>query len=979
MPNRSTLPGDVPTVTNWPPFHPGETLRGYRRLARYVSVPALRGLDLVEHEAHKWRGDPRELLSRLYLRLRSKRIPYNRAWVSGAHQRIRDPHLIDRSSGTCLDLVLMFAAMCEAAGLRPYVTVLDHHAVVLVHTDPEATALRLSEPPVTPRHEHDGGVFLAYGEGLRLRGGTAIDVVGACRGEDRTFAEACASGARRLESGHDDVRMVDVVGLHAEGAEDVRELPLVRDESRPAIYRRLPARPQFVDFPGRDKFMAELRDLAARGGTVVLHGPQGVGKSMAAHQLAARADEGCGWFLDAFDQRTLTASLGDAEIEERGRPGGDARDDSDRTVFAELAMKRLADSEVPWVVVLDNVDVDPTELRLPRPSRQGQLVVVTTTNAKWADPETNPTLRNTDAEQLAVPELGVDDLPRVLDVEDAPTDLLAGRPLLLEASARLLRSTGQAWWRNSAVQPTAPEEVPAAIWSTVVREAEAGAPGGPLHDPVRVERRLATAMAWLPPSGLSPELLALAVRDEGNGAGEQPEAGAGQQPEVRAGLERLRALGVIDFTGGLATMHRLFQHAVREHGLRQSPTDTAALVGGVYRNFFTATGARQPAGTGRTGLATPFDLVLDPREVGSIADLLTHQPSDPDAFRSLHALGVLVERQDPAAATECFEKALERVANHGAGADAESRIMRSDCLRGKARVVHRTPGRSPWGTVDDAIGWAVEARELCAVPNAGRDEQLAASRAEAMHGLLIRRKANKDGLTAGQRLALLREAEVLLRHSAAERELLTGHDSPDADRSRFNLAGLEVSLAQVDPDLPPHRHLDAADEHYQAVLALRERRYGTRHLEEVITCVNGLALVNFYRAVLQDAGPAQRVTFLTHALRHAHEALEVRQSLAILIEANVTKSLDILAKTALARLDARQPVANAEKPAGAASEMLYATYRRESADGLFTVRPTHEPTGPTDAPDPADAPGLPGIPAQQASQKQEQEQEKEPS
>ncbi|MFJ8942036.1 AAA family ATPase [Streptomyces sp. NPDC102395] len=951
MPTSAKPPDDVPTVTKWPPFHPGSVLGGYRRLARYVSVPALTGLDLVEHEAHKWRGDPQELLKRLYERLCHKRIPYNQAWSAGTHQRVRDPHLIDRSSGTCLDLVLMFAAMCEAAGLRPYVTVLGDHALVLVHTDPDATPGQLSEPPVTSWHDHDRGVFLAYGEGLRLRAGTAIDVVGACRGEDRTFAEACASGARWLESGQDDVRMVDVVALHAEGGENMAELPLVRDESRPAIYRRLPARPRFVDFPGRDKFMAELRDLAARGGTVVLHGPQGIGKSMVAHRLAAGADEGCGWFLDAFDQRTLTASLGDAEIEERGL-GGEARDDSDRTVFAALAMERLADANGPWVVVLDNVDVDPTELRLPRPGRPGQLVVVTTTNAKWADPEGYPALRNACTKE--VPELDADDLPHVLDVADAPTELLAGRPLLLEASARLLQATGRAWWRHAAARPADPGQVPAAIWSTVVREADAGAPAGPLHDPALIERRLATVMAWLPPSGLSPELLTLAVSDEASGAGAQPE-------EVHAGLERLRALGLIEFTGGLATMHRLFQHAVREHGLRWNAADTAALVGGVHRNFFTATSARQPAGARRAGLSTPFDLVLDPRQVGSITDLLTHQPADLDAFRSLHALGVLVERQDPAAATECFQKALERVAHHEAGADAELRIMRSDCLRGKARVVHRTPGRSPWGTVDDAIGWAIEARELCAVPGAGRDEQLAASRAEAMHGLLIRRKANTDGLTAGQRLALLREAEVLLRHSAAERELLTGEDSPDADRSRFNLAGLEVSLAQVDPDVPPQRHLDAADEHYQAVLTLRERRYGTRHLEEVITCVNGLALVNFYRAVLQDVGPAQRVTFLTHALRFAHEALEVRQSLAIPIELNVMKSLDILAKTALARLDARQPAAHAGETAGAASEKLYTTYRRESADGRFTVRPAPEP------------PSLPGIPAQQSAQ------EKEPS
>jgi hypothetical protein len=41
-------------------------------------------------------------------------------WVSGKRQRLRDPELVLAEGGTCIDLVLTFAAMCLVANLRPY-------------------------------------------------------------------------------------------------------------------------------------------------------------------------------------------------------------------------------------------------------------------------------------------------------------------------------------------------------------------------------------------------------------------------------------------------------------------------------------------------------------------------------------------------------------------------------------------------------------------------------------------------------------------------------------------------------------------------------------------------------------------------------------------------------------------------------------------------------------------------------------------
>ncbi|MHC3471005.1 hypothetical protein ACYF6T_20150 [Streptomyces sp. 7R007] len=930
MPKGATPAGAIPTVTEWPEWHPDSTPDSHRLLARYVSVQALWDLDLLEHEAHRWDGRPLELLERLYTRLQRKNIPYNNApWSARAQQRIRDPHEVDRSSGTCLDLTLMLAAMCEAAGLRPYVTVLEGHAILLVHTDPAAADDEMSRPPVTPVPDHERGVFRTYGQRLRLTAGTAVDAVYACHGQNADFDTACRRGTTLLEAEHDTVRMVDVVALHAEGDENVHPLPMVRDESRAAIHRRLPPRPPFLEFPGRGALVEDLRKAAAQGGTVVLHGPQGVGKSMLAHHLAARAGEGRGWFLDAVDQRTLTASLGDAEIDERGLSAQD-RDSGDRSGYAALALERLRATKASWVVVLDNVEVEPKDLRLPQTTTAGQLVVVTTTRPEWGD-TAGSALPNPHAVHIHVAPLDADDARELLDAEDAPLDLIGGRALLLEASARLLRTAGLAWWKTAATLPTRVEEVPAAIWSTVIAGAD-GAASGPLRDPASAERRLATAMAWLPSSGLSPALLTLAM--------EGGEAGDGPQHEVRAALDRLHDLGLIDFTGGQATMHRLFRGAIQDHSARHSGAETAVLVGTLYRNLFAATHAARPAPAERTVLASPFDLVLVTREVERIADLLAGTPFGRDALRNLHALGVLVQRQDTDAATYCFHKALEHAgADGGAGADAEWRIMRSDCLRGKARAVHNAHGASRWGTVEEAIAWTIEAQTLCDVPGAGRPEQLAASRAEAMHGLLLRKRARAEDLPARERLELLREAERLLRHSADERAELTEKDSPDVDRSRFNLAGLEIALAQADPHGPPRAHLDAAEAHYQDVLNIRQLRYHTRHLEEVITCVHGLALVNFYRAVLQDdVTPAERVQCLMDALRHAREALEVRQSLVVTVEGNVLKSLDILAKAALARLDAQQLARDATRVPDA-SQRLYRVYRKESGDGRFGPAP----------------------------------------
>jgi hypothetical protein len=191
-----------------------------------------------------------------------------------------------------------------------------------------------------------------------------------------------------------------------------------------------------------------------------------------------------------------------------------------------------------------------------------------------------------------------------------------------------------------------------------------------------------------------------------------------------------------------------------------------------------------------------------------------------------------------------------------------------------------------------------------------------------MLGLLLRQRAGRRA-APDEQLKWLRQARVILERSAAERAELAGAGSPDVDRSLYNLGGLEIRLAQVDDEMSAADHLDRALRHYKEVYRIRFERYRTEELEEVVCCVNGYALVEYYRAILLAAPDAQRLQCLRRAGDYVADAVRIRQQIGLSAEGehsrpgtdstdskdsrDTAKSLELAAKITLARLDLRAP------------------------------------------------------------------------
>jgi hypothetical protein len=855
---------------------------GYHELAKFASAAALEGLALQDRRAYESlkiaiegaghgsrEAATRAITSRLYEALRARKYPYAAPLrYRDRRQRIRDPLAIHRDSGTCLDLALLFAAMCKAAGLRPFVVLLeehdhddDDHALVLIDLASAPPVITGAEAPVFPEREAENaydvwGVrrLVPGADPVRLTAdGIAVDVVAACEGKSMSFELACQQGEAAItDRAYGRVHFVDVVTIQSEDGEAAPPT----GPNRPAIYPSLPPMPPFFSYPSRSQVEETLRK---ERGTVVLYGASGTGKSMLANQVAATVDHGCGWFLDASSQQSLTVALAAAEARAKGRPA-ESIDGPELKLLAAAALGRLARAETPWAVVLDNANDGPDGLTsLPEPAAHlGQLLIITTTSPAWCEH---------DRKFEPLDPLEPAEIRNSLD-PDAPVDVLAGRPLLVDASRRFRQATGRWWWTGTEADAGATAEIaPAAFW-TSVRNA---------RGITSLAVTIAQAICWLPPVRLQVTAL----------------DGIAADRDTRGAVDLLRQLGLVDLEAGQVTMHRLFREAVRQDALIHSRPGQLTVIHRLLMD---------------EDVRRVMEFAPDSPTARQMGDLLATCPDTAMAVSGLHALGKIYERHETAQASADWYARILDLAGWAPGQDPADEIRLSivDSLRGKARGRMRLPPRADINQrrqyLDEAIGWTEEAERLC------RDREgiaLAASQAEAMRGLLLRQRARAEPAGSQARLALLHQAEHALRNSYASRVRLFERpaDSPEVDRSQYNLAGLEILLAQTDAIQAAKRHLDEAEWHYSGILDTRRRRYRTDELEEVVCCINGQALVAYYRATLLDGTRNEKTAWLRLATERAAEAAAIRQRLAgPHDDANTSKSLALLAKVAMARL-----------------------------------------------------------------------------
>jgi len=828
----------------------------------------------------------------------SFRIPYRSpTWVPENGQRIRDPQLVINEGGTCIDLALFFAGLCIASRLRPYLLTdpayqdREGHVVVAVDLAADLPG-EDGHPAGSLRASLDtDGVGLVKRAELRAAEGNALAVID-CTHAAKDTNQRGPDGLRRArEAGRSfltpragvppvggwvtgDIAVVDV------GAAQQRygRLPLPDLSLRPAISLQLPLAPPWLGYPSRealvDRVKATLADAEAPP-VIVLYGAPGIGKSRIAHQVAAQADGGSGWFLTASDRSTLRRSLASVLAQESGRHL-DGTDRLGREEDADNAIGRLHSSSCRWVVVLDNANCDPRALgnARPQPQRQhAQRLIVTTL------PEHIAAWRRVygDAVFLEVEPLTADDLASV-EIDLGRAAAAAGGSALLVGAYRALRA--------EAGSDAVDERLAASSGTGASLLWKVTAPLMPA-DAVATAR----AAAFLPADAIPQGLL-------------------GDQYAV------LEAHGLLTRSLARQTSERLFDlHRTIGVAIRSSDDDRRARVTTI---------------TGNDDFVRHLDLHGDQDTLGELADVLAnaHETGDPivSLGRALATMGDLFELHGliphkvdrPWRSAEAFHTAASE--RDDVAADP---LLMAHCLQGRARAINQDDARNQpkltnsaednvriEAQVDAAISWILEAKAL----RVGNDRLLA--RTEAVYALLLQKKA-KFQQEEKQR-ETLREAFVLLTKSRdlrvdlirKERRLqgfegdALEHDSEIA-RARFNLGGAANSIAAalpVDDQAGRRYYLDMSLKTYDEVGELRRTIYGDRPSQHIAACDWGKGLVRYQEAWLLSLDPTDRVDRLRDASAFVRIALDAQERLDPSDGLDVTKSLKLLAKIAELRI-----------------------------------------------------------------------------
>lgn len=865
-------------------------------LARYVSVPALNDTGLpitdpyTDTDPERGRAIARSIYeSILALGLKYMHEPWRaekfglKEWAN--MQRVRYPAWVWRDSGgTCLDLAILYAAALMRAQIRPYIAILysaeltdpvrggaQGHAFVIADLQKPLTS-QYWDPVVPAPLEKSAAVDAEKGS-LVIRAGQelpprflAVDPTcatinfplgrGRASVQAEGFAQAEAAAAGYLMN--TGAELCDVATARLRG---YRELPRPADSATPAIWTRLPEMPGVTEYPSR---LTQHEKLAKARNRIVIFGPQGFGKSTLACVRARSADGGYGWFLNAADRSTLQSQFAQVEIDQQARSYEQPLEKLDQTPFSELAVRRLAVSEAPWVLVLDNADGEPGDITplLPRDIRPGQTVIVTTTNRKWLTewPENDP---GQPATHIVLEPLGPEDMP---GIDKSLHELTGGSPLFYEAARAAIES--------GARVPQAPEDA-AGLVCQLAQDALSGNPAA---------LDLAHLIAWAPP-------VTLPVADF---AEFFPHAGA---TDRMAELSRaIAASGLARFLTQPAPavlMHRLI--AARLH-------DDQRLI-------------QLP---GQPPVPAPVALMAADAGQGLMTRL-----GDGGSFKQLEA--ELGRERDPRVPTRTWGLAVYGIARAGEirGRSAQSSLLfekvigfldqrlyqslLSECWNGRARYLKDYPPTDPQEHVealDTALSWALTARELATRAAAGAAagsrqrlwDLVRAERAHAMQGLIMRKQA-RDISDPAAKKARLAGAMAMLAESEDNRgsylRELGIEDSPDADRARFNLGGSGIGLAKLSRDTEAEGYLRDALQAYEKAKRIRVQRSPEgMALPAIASCDNGIALAYYYSALLEadprrgmgrayrPVSPQTRMSLLRQASAACADALRDRTLLA---------------------------------------------------------------------------------------------------
>lgn len=850
-------------------------------------------------------------------------IPYQLPpWVAGGQQRLRDPELVMAEGGTCIDLVLTFAAMCLAAGLRPYLvvdpafTAKEGHALIgvdlrvghdaasgsiypAVAVDVEA----LCRSSVITREQlrltvDSGAVMLLdctnaardLGLGLAKRGVAGRN--DACR-LARSFLNQESTGqVAGWNSGY--IAVVDVAAVQ-------RHLPpheLDRSK-RPAITSHLPDAPPWLGYPSRDRLVGKVlagfavvagsdprdrsTDDVAQGRSVegawtILFGPAGTGKSRLAHKVATNFEGGAAWWLTSNDDRTLRRSLAAAQVNETGRTIK-GTDMAGREEEADAALARLRTSAMQWLVVLDNANCKPSDLRSrPRPrAHLGQRILVTTLpeyESAWRELMPN-------ANFIAVEALTEADLDAVgSGLSRKAREAADGSALLVGAYTSLSNVFGV---RLEDQLAGTPGDGADRLWQVFLALASAG------------EIEAAHRLSWLPPDGI---------------------------PEPIAGplAKRLACLGLLTQSLVRSSPEPLYD-LHRSIGTSGRPTDPDPV--GHILSLLQDTASHEF-----------LDRFGDTNTLDEMARVLlpAHRKCDPRLglgpalvllARLFELYGRVIARDTVPSAEELHIEASSR--------DDVQGLLLAECLHGRARAVnqdaarnqpvdarpdeseeeHARRNREREAHVDKALAFIEQARTL-----RQGDAKLVA-RSDAVLGLLQQKKARF--LPAEQQADLLIAAYDVLARSRDVRVAIIREERRkegveearldlDAEiaRARFNLAGAANDIARALPRTQLEgrvRYLAEAQKTYDDVLTLRRMIYGiSRPHPHIVACVRGLGLIAYQTAWLVNTDKESCVASLRTAHDYLTKALTDDELLDFEDGPDVAKSLFLLGKVAERRL-----------------------------------------------------------------------------